>query len=484
MIKHHLGGALLAAALLTQSSNMVSGGIPEITTSAEKPVIEKVADRNPLSFLNGTLCLDVQARTRWEIRDNTIDFNDAINDLNDDNWFLFRFRLGALWKPVSWFSVYVQGQDSEEWNSDRPNIPGASGSEGDNEFDLRQAWVQFGDPEHSLLTLKVGRQTLTYGDERLIGPLDWTNFARTFDAAKLSLKQPTWQLDAFVSSVVVIREGTFDGSDLFNINENHRDQVFSGLYFTAPKLSFGTLDLYALWLSQARGTVSNLESGDPLALPTTGPLSRSTSFGTFGGRLHGDPKKLHGFEFDVEGAYQNGTVRGMALNAFAAHAGGGYNFAGPLKPRLWLEYNYATGDQNPNDGNSETFQNLFPTNHKFYGSMDLFAWQNMHNVSFGLRVTPIPSVTAEVLIRAFWLASTDDVWYRANGLTPVRPLTPAAQSASSEAGQEIDLVVNWTVNKHLAFQGGFSHFLAGNYLADTGTADNANFGYLMATVNF
>jgi hypothetical protein len=31
---------------------------------------------------------------RWEIRDNNFDFDDSINALTDDNWFLQRFRIG------------------------------------------------------------------------------------------------------------------------------------------------------------------------------------------------------------------------------------------------------------------------------------------------------------------------------------------------------------------------------------------------------
>ena len=54
-------------------------------------------------------------------------------------------------------------------------------------------------------------------------------FGRSFDAVKLSYKQPGWQLDAFVSSVVVIRRDSFDQSDLFNGNEVDREQVFSAM---------------------------------------------------------------------------------------------------------------------------------------------------------------------------------------------------------------------------------------------------------------
>lgn len=467
-----LSTAILAAAKL-------HAGDVAADSKASKEVITPAS--NPLCFDDGKLCFDVQDRLRLEVRDNNFDFFNGHNDAADDTFLLQRFRLGAMWKPTTWLRFYVQGQDSREVDSKRPNIPGLMGAEGDDNFDLRQAYFEVGSDEFPL-TLKAGRQELVYGNERLIGNFDWNNFARSFDAVKLSWKAPTWQLDAFASSVVVINRDDFDKSDLFNGNENDRQQIFSGLYFSDPNMPFGTLELYALWLSEANGTVSNQQATVATVRPKGNALlAQHSSFGTYGGHLWGDPAKLHGWEFDVEGAYQNGEVEDLALNAFAVHAGFGYNFACPCKPRLWVEYNFATGDHDPNDKESETFQNLFPTNHKFYGYMDLFSWQNMHNPEISLKLSPLKKVTAELDYHAFWLADTNDAWYRANGLTTVRPISP---HAGNFVGTELDFVLTWNVCKNLSLQAGYCHFFAGDYLKDTGPSDGANFGFTMATLNF
>ena len=50
---------------------------------------------------------------------------------------------------------------------------------------IRQGYIEIGNAKEFPLTLKVGRQILSYGDERLIGAFDWNNIGRTFDAAKL-----------------------------------------------------------------------------------------------------------------------------------------------------------------------------------------------------------------------------------------------------------------------------------------------------------
>jgi hypothetical protein len=105
---------------------------------------------------------------------------------------LNRFRLGVAFKPVDWLKIYAQGQDSREWFSDRPNIPGALGAEGDDTFDLRQGYIQLGP---KWVNATVGRQTLAYGDERLIGISDWNNFGRTFDAVKMHYEKGKFSLD-------------------------------------------------------------------------------------------------------------------------------------------------------------------------------------------------------------------------------------------------------------------------------------------------
>ncbi len=478
-------GALFAAALLTGGFTSVLGGPYDAKSSVDKLVLEPAPPSNPLCFLGDTLCFDAQERVRWEIRDNNFDFDDSVNAATDDNWLLQRFRIGVLWKPVPGLKFYAQGQDSREINSDRPDTPGFLGAEGDDSFDLRQAWVEIGGTPGMPLNAKLGRQVLIYGDERLIGGFEWNNFARTFDAAKLIYKHEKFQIDLFTSSVVVITRSEFNKSDLFNGNESDRQQIFSGIYFTTAELPFGSLDLYGLLLNQKNGTVTNVEAGIPRPTPTgNNPLAQHSDFATFGGRLRGDPKKLHGFEFTVEGAYQTGQVRDQSLSAFAITAGAGYNFDAAWKPRIWTEYNYASGDRDPLDGSIETFQNLFPTNHKFYGYMDLFSWQNLHNPMVSFRVTPVKPVTVQLDYHAFWLATTDDVAYRANGLTPLRPLTGAAREADSFVGQEVDLTVTWNARKWLQIQAGYSHFFAGDYLADTGPSDDAAFGYVMATLNF
>jgi len=486
-------GALLATAFLISHSLVSQGG----TSNADAKFVAQTAksDSNPLGFFDGKVVFDLEERVRWEIRENNFDFNDAFNARTDDNWFLQRARIGLMLKPSPWLKIYAQGQDSREINSDRPDFPGFLGAEGDDAFDLRQGYFEIGNLKDFPLTLKVGRQILTYGDERLIGPFDWNNIGRTFDAVKLRWEGKNWWLDTFASTVVVPNRGSYNQSDFFNGVEGDREQVFSGLYFSTTAVGPQTTDLYVLHLHEnANPRYQQNHFGD-------------TNFFTFGTRfkskagafspheaaglskdgktvLEPKPPKPVGFDYEGEFVFQTGEVRGLDLTAFAVHAGAGYTLDIAWLPRLGVAYNLGTGDDDPTDREIQTFQNLFPTNHKFYGQMDVFSWQNMHDLELSVKAQPTKAITVKAEYHAFWLETTEDAWYRANGAVRVRPLNAAARDASNYAGSEIDLTVTWNANKHLQIEGGYSHFFAGDYLADTGPGDDADFGYVQAKITF
>jgi hypothetical protein len=305
---------------------------------------------------------------------------------------------------------------------------------------------------------------------------------------KLTYKAPAWQVDAFASTVVVPHVEGYNQSDLFNGNETERDQVFSGIYFSTIALDIQTTDVYAFHLHEDQ-TVTSTDfltlgfrvKSKPGVFAHQEPSGLSKDGKT---ALPPAPPKPIGFDYDAEFAFQTGEVRDLDLTSFAVHAGIGYTFDTSWLPRLGLVYNYASGDSDPFDSEIETFQNLFPTNHKFYGQMDLFAWQNMHDIEVSFKFSPVKKVNVKAEYHAFWLANTHDVWYRANGVTPVRPLTAAAFNASNYAGSEVDLTVTYLATKWLALEAGYSHFFAGDYLADTGPSDDPDFGYVQATLTF
>ncbi|MEO5951717.1 MAG: alginate export family protein, partial [Chloroflexia bacterium] len=116
---------------------------------------------------------------------------------NDDAYSLIRIRANIALLPTPWLEVFFQGQDSRVGGIDASRPLGIF----KDPADIRQAYVRFG-PAGGPIKLTVGRQLLNYGSQRILGPLDWTNNSRTWDAAKLEIGTTDAKVDLFVSSVV------------------------------------------------------------------------------------------------------------------------------------------------------------------------------------------------------------------------------------------------------------------------------------------
>src|SRR6266849_1114806 len=127
--------APVLALVLILPLTLTAGESQDAKSTAPPPVEKKkeAKEGSLLSFWNGRLVFDIEDRIRGEIRENNRDFDSSIHDDNDDSWLLNRFRLGLAVKPVSWLKVYGQMQDVREAFSDRSNIPGVHGAEGDDE---------------------------------------------------------------------------------------------------------------------------------------------------------------------------------------------------------------------------------------------------------------------------------------------------------------------------------------------------------------
>ena len=92
-------------------------------------------------------------------------------DNKDDIYWLNRFRLNLAIKPASWLTFFAQGQDARVWGKNQnPPVPPFQ-----NTLDLRQAYMEIGGTEKKTFGFRFGRQELVFGDQRLIGHLNWTN---------------------------------------------------------------------------------------------------------------------------------------------------------------------------------------------------------------------------------------------------------------------------------------------------------------------
>jgi len=180
------------------------------------------------------LTLSGQSQLRWEYKDD-FDFNDTTG--GDDGYLLIRNRINAdlEWEDVGRF--FIQAQDSQVAAGNT-----ATRAANRNSFDFRQLYVDVKNLlnyEEVPLTLRVGRQELSYGDQRFVGGFNWSNLARSFDAIKLMYRSENWRTDIFWANVVIASNSSPD-------ERSFRDQFF-GLYATYLGFENRVLDTFVFY---------------------------------------------------------------------------------------------------------------------------------------------------------------------------------------------------------------------------------------------
>ncbi|MBI5886745.1 MAG: alginate export family protein [Deltaproteobacteria bacterium] len=448
----------------------------------------------PTTATASEVTLGGQYRLRGEQRNNA-DFNDSVND-HTDFWGQ-RVRLTANAKATDDTSVKITLQDTRNWGTvNTVANTGVAGSLTDtgNTLDLHESYVNLDKLFGAPVSLRAGRQELSYGDERLVGSLGWSNNGRSFDALKLVATTELVNVDLFTAKTN-------------DTNVTAKDQDFHGLYVTVKAVPNNTVDLYVLSLRDNAGAAALVTNNTTNATITgTGGFSKTQVLNTYGLRVKGG---LMGIDYTAEFANQTGSMQTEKLatstttrykiGARAYAIKGGYTLTAPVKIRVGAEYDYASGDKDSTDNKIGTFSNLFPTHHAHLGYMDMQNWRNVKALSLNVKA----DVTSELsLYAAYWnfkLAQKKDAWYTggANNATQTGTLRAAnANNTNSDIGSEYDLVANYKYNSAVNVELGYGQFKAGKFAKDningiaaTGTTSagksgNSTWTYLQLTANF
>ncbi len=447
-------------------------------------------------------------RGRYEVKDGygtagvpgSVDFR-AHNVDVDNDYFLekIRFRSGY---SQEWWSALAEGESSlaqsdQRWAyANNPPVPGTVAKRGDgpeaDEIELHQAIIGVGNLKQFPLELKVGRMELSYGDERLIGAFGWNNIGRTFDGGKLRWQNDWFVADLFATRPVIPQNGVFDVPNDYD--------YFSGIYATTLKIPKHSLDIY--FLSR------NASAQATAAVPSPQfPQPSARDIYTLGFRLKSKPLELGHWDYAVESAYQFGNfldarpgattpTKRLDQSAYMFVAQAGYTFADLwATPRLGLEYTFSSGDSDPFDDEHGTFDNLFPTNHKFYGYMDFLSLQNIQDIRGSLTLKPTKQLTVMLEGHGFWLADTHDSFYNvagvARGGTASTPGTGYGVNPSygKFLGTEIDVIASYSITRYAQIEAGYGHFFSSDYIQQSLSApafgsQDANFAYAQININF
>lgn len=401
---------------------------------------------NPLSAISSSPKESFQfggsVRFRSENLYHFNSFTPARSAGTKDSFVLMRLRPQVSVQPTEEIRFFVQPQISRTFAQEESTV--ANGNNIDD-FDLHQGYVDFFLPGERA-SLRLGRQELSYGNERLLGAFGWSNVGRSHDGVKVRGEWDSFWIDSFFSW----------------IQRSAGNQYLAGSYgHWAPTDKMIYEPFFLFWTDRDGGA-----GGRPVELYTMGDRLVLKS-----GR----------WESDWDGGLQLGQSAGKNVLAFFGHAAGSYTFdTATSKPRVGLEYNIASGDKTPNGGSVRGFNQLFPTNHDKYGFMDLVGLRNIHNLRGSLSLSPKEKWKIGFDYHAFFLFHPEDGLYQASGAQ----VRAGASGASRFAGQEGDLLLQYQWNSHADFLLGYSVFLAGDFLGDTGVKKNAHFLYAQTVVSF
>ena len=364
----------------------------------------------------------------------------------NNNFDLFRTRVyGDLWYQDK-VRLFVEGIYADSYNE---NLRALGIDQ--TGVDLLNAFVdlKLGEVKGAPVYVRGGRQELSFGSQRLVSALDWANTRRTFQGVSAYRHGEKLDTDIFYVQPVIPE---FPGFDSVNGGVD-----FMGIY-NSYKIREGTaVDLFAFNLSDRRrgnGTVGDIV--------------------TLGGRYYGDLEKK--LLWDLEGGGQVGKRAGQNVGAAYATGGLGWHFTDlPWNPTIWAYYDYASGDQDPNDNNYGTFSQLFPFGHYYLGFIDLVGRQNIQDLNFHLITNPRPWLTFLAQYHIFDLASANAPLFNAGGAATKQDRTGAS---GVDVGQELDLFMNVRMSQHQHILVGYSKLFTGTFLERNGVTSNPETVYV------
>ncbi|MDG1729713.1 MAG: alginate export family protein [Algibacter sp.] len=316
---------------------------------------------------------------------------------------------------------------------DRPQIA----TNGNGNFRVQEAWANLKLGEFS--SLKLGRQPLSYDDQRILGGLGWAQQARTHDAAVYKFKKGSYSLDIGGALNTTLDE-VYNTSALFS----YRDMVFLRANTKGEKLNISFLGLINTFQD------SGVDGSNKSSLITAG--------------LHADYKlgdlSLTSNLFIQEGERLGGVdVKG----AFLASLGAVYKLNGPNS--IGLTYEVISG----RNSDSAAFFPLYGTNHAFNGLIDRFYVGN-HGNAGGLKdlqltyKTKVSGVAVTVAGHYFTEHSDFNAF------------------ESKDLGTEIDLVLAKKF-KEFTLVGGYSHFFEPSDISDIpGVKGTQNWAWAMLVI--
>ena len=400
-----------------------------------------------------TFSVDADYLTRGEIRRGGIYVTEDGDALNS-RFILSRTRLGASYSR-DWLSARLTAQHADTW-----------GSSAGNSLSMNEAWVKAQFPVGFFAQL--GRQRLSYDDQRIFGADDWSMTGYSHDGLKLGFERAGHKVHLFGAYNQDVSNIDQGGTRFSGGIQPYKSLASLWYHYDIPKTGIGASLLFV-----------NMGLEDNMVYIGEEPKTCFQQLaGTF---LSWNPKHL-----GLEASYYHQWGKsngGIPLNAWMASAKA---IATPSEHWSFRAgYDYLSGEEDfpiPGEGDIglvrheivRGFNSLYGSNHKFYGAMDFFyvsTYVNgftpgLQNLYAGVSWTPVKPLSADAAYHFFSTA------------VPV-------QDAKQALGHEVELQLTWTIIPSVTLSAGYS-FMQGtetmSILKRSTHNNRLHWGWLMLNV--
>jgi len=388
---------------------------------------------------------DVQLRPRYEY---TNGFGTLLTPITEHTSFVGqRSRINLNYNDTK-LKIKLSLQNIHTWG-DTPSATLTS----KNGIEAFEAWAEYSFDDN--WSSKLGRQILSYDNQRVIGGLDWANQGRSFDAALIKYKGEYGQLDLGFAlnadSEAKVASKTPYNTDIF------KDMQYTWFHTSIKKLGVSFLAL-------------NIGK-EYLKTPIEVGTSYSQTFGTY---AKYDGKSIV-LDFSFYG--QTGKIGTNTISAWETAVNLGYLFAPKLK--VTAGYEFLSGkDQGSTSTLVKSFTPLFGTNHGLNGYMDYFYVGN-HFYSVGLQ---------DISLRFDFPVNKVNLSLAPHFFSAPNKIISGGVEQDSYLGTEIDFTAVYKLYKDITLTAGYSQMFATDSMValkgGTGLKGTTNnWAYVMVNIN-
>jgi len=315
---------------------------------------------------------------------------------------------------------------------------------------LEMAFVALVEPlGDGLLKIRLGRQQFAFDTQRFVSVRDGPNLRQSYDAAWVDYELGAWRGIAFYSQPVQNRDlGSFDD-------------------YSSSHLTYGGVRLERRFSDSANASLYYSQYQQDGASYTT--VAGNETRNIYDGHLDGHAGP---WDWDVEAMLQEGQIAQEHIRAWAFGSLFGYTLDNqPWSPRLGLQVDTASGDENPHDHELNTFNPLFPNG--YYVTLAGYTgYVNLIHVKPSVTLHPMHGVKLLFAAGAQWRQTTADAVYN----QPNVPVPNTSGHGGRYTGAYGQTRIEWAFTPHYAFSAEVVHFGVGPSLSAAGAHDSNYLG--------